>query len=146
MPPSTADASVIRARDEAASIRETLAVAAGRSSDSAFAAERTAGASVELRARRRPEYSRDDGTPTWAAFEAVVGSLEDAEAVAFSSGMAAIAAVFDQLPAGARIVWPDDCYQGVAGMIADGERLGRWTTIRLAVDRHRRLVRRGRDR
>lgn len=80
------------------------------------------------------EYSRDDGTPTWEAFEAVVGSLEDAEAVAFSSGMAAIAAVFDQLPAGARIAWPEDCYQGVAGMIADGERLGRWTATRLAVE------------
>jgi cystathionine gamma-synthase len=77
------------------------------------------------------DYSRDDGTPTWAAFEAAVGALEDAEAVAFASGMAAIAAVLDQLPAGARIVWPDDCYQGVAGMIADGERLGRWTSTRL---------------
>lgn len=79
------------------------------------------------------EYSRDDSTPTWEAFEAVVGLLEDAEAVAFSSGMAAIAAVFDQLPAGARVVWPDDCYQGVAGMITDGELLGRWTSTRLAV-------------
>jgi cystathionine gamma-synthase len=79
-------------------------------------------------------YSRDDGTPTWEAFESVVGSLEDADAVAFSSGMAAIAAVFDQLPAGARIIWPDDCYQGVAGLIADGERLGRWTATRLAVE------------
>jgi cystathionine gamma-synthase len=79
-------------------------------------------------------YSRDGGTPTWAAFEAVVGALEDAEAVAFSSGMAAITAVLDQLPAGSRIVWPDDCYQGVAGMIADGERLGRWVTTRLPVD------------
>jgi len=77
------------------------------------------------------EYARDDGTPTWEAFEAVVGSLEDAQAVAFSSGMAAIAAVLDQLPVGARIVWPEDCYQGVAGMIADGERLGRWTADRL---------------
>ncbi len=79
-------------------------------------------------------YSRDDGTPTWEAFEAVVGSLEDAEAVAFSSGMAAIAAVFDQLPAGARIAWPEDCYQGVAAMIADGEWLKRWTGSRLAVE------------
>jgi cystathionine gamma-synthase len=67
------------------------------------------------------EYSRDDGTPTWVAFEAAVGGLEDAEAVAFSSGMAAIAAVFDLLPVGARVVWPEDCYQGVAGMVADGE-------------------------
>jgi cystathionine gamma-synthase len=80
------------------------------------------------------EYSRDDGTPTWAAFEAAVGALENAEAVAFSSGMAAIAAVLDQLPVGARIVWPEDCYQGLAGMIADGERLGRWSSVRLPVE------------
>jgi cystathionine gamma-synthase len=63
-----------------------------------------------------------------------VGALEDAEAVAFSSGMAAIAAVLDQLPPGARIVWPQDCYQGVAGIIADGERDGRWTAARLPVE------------
>jgi cystathionine gamma-synthase len=79
-------------------------------------------------------YSRDDGTPTWAAFEAAVGSLEHAEAVAFSSGMAAIAAVFDQLAVGGHIVWPEDCYQGVAGLIAEGERAGRWRTTRLPVD------------
>jgi cystathionine gamma-synthase len=78
------------------------------------------------------EYARDDGTPTWEAFEAVAGSLEDAHAVAFSSGMAAIAAVLDQLPVGARLVWPEDCYQGMAAMVADGERLGRWTSIRLS--------------
>ena len=82
------------------------------------------------------EYSRDDGTPTWDAFETVVGGLEDAQAIAFSSGMAAIAAVFDLLAVGAHIVWPDDCYQAVAGIIADGERLGRWTAARLAGRRH----------
>jgi cystathionine gamma-synthase len=79
-------------------------------------------------------YARDDGTPTWTAFEDAVGSLEEAEAVAFSSGMAAIAAVFDQLPTGARILWPEDCYQGVAGLIADGEARGRWVATRLAVE------------
>ncbi|MEX2425066.1 MAG: PLP-dependent transferase [Acidimicrobiia bacterium] len=79
-------------------------------------------------------YSRDDGTPTWASLESAVAALEDAEAVAFSSGMAAIAAVFDLLAVGSHIVWPDDCYQGVAGMIADGERLGRWTSRRLPGD------------
>ena len=47
------------------------------------------------------EYARDDGTPTWEALEAVVGGLESGKAVAFASGMAAIAAVFDQLAAGA---------------------------------------------
>jgi len=113
---------------------ETRAVAAGRpASVGEPLNEPLAPASTFVLGGPR-EYSRDDGTPTWEAFETVVGSLEEAEAVAFSSGMAAIAAVFDQLPVGARIAWPDDCYQGVAGMIADGERLGRWTATRLAVE------------
>lgn len=79
-------------------------------------------------------YSRSDASPTWVAFETAVGALEGAEAISFGSGMAAIAAVLDLLPVGASIVWPDDCYQGLAGMIADGERLGRWASTRLAVD------------
>ncbi|MFM2071929.1 MAG: hypothetical protein RLZZ623_2192 [Actinomycetota bacterium] len=78
------------------------------------------------------EYSRDDGTPTWAAFERIVGALEHGDAVAFASGMAAIAAVIDQVPVGGHIVWPEDCYQGVAGLITAGERAGRWTTTRLS--------------
>lgn len=80
------------------------------------------------------EYSRDDGTPTWEALEAVVGGLESGKAVAFASGMAAIAAVFDQLPVGAVLVLPDDCYQGVAGLAAAGAERGRWSVQRLAVD------------
>lgn len=55
------------------------------------------------------EYSRDDGTPTWEALEELVGGLESGQAVAFASGMAAIAAVFDQLSAGSTVVLPDDC-------------------------------------
>src|SRR5690348_1325708 len=51
-------------------------------------------------------YSRTDATPTWEALEAAVGQVEGGHAVAFSSGMAAIAAVLDLLPAGARIVAP----------------------------------------
>lgn len=78
-------------------------------------------------------YSRDDGTPTWAAFECVAGALEGGDAIAFSSGMAAIAAIIELVPMGGTIVWPDDCYQGVAGLIAAGERMGRWTSTRLDV-------------
>ena len=66
-------------------------------------------------------YSRDDGTPTWEALEEIVGGLELGKAVAFASGMAAIAAVFDQLAAGAVVVLPDDCYHGVASLAADLE-------------------------
>src|SRR5437763_10249558 len=72
------------------------------------------------------EYSRDDGTPTWEALEEVVGGLESGKSVAFSSGMAAIAAVFGQLGTGAVVVVPDDCYQGVAGLVAAGTEKGRW--------------------
>jgi cystathionine gamma-synthase len=80
------------------------------------------------------DYSRDEGTPTWEALEEVVGGLESGKAVAFASGMAAIAAVFDQLPAGAVVALPDDCYQGVAGLVAAGAEKGRWSVQRVALD------------
>lgn len=83
---------------------------------------------------RGREYSRDDGTPTWEALEEVVGGLESGQAVAFASGMAAIAVVFDQLPAGSVVVLPDDCYQGVAGLAAAGAQRGRWSVQRVALD------------
>jgi cystathionine gamma-synthase len=79
-------------------------------------------------------YSRDDGTPTWEALEQVVGLLEGGHTVAFSSGMAGVAAVFDQLRAGSRVVLPDDCYQGVVGLAEAGVKKGLWTLRRLAVD------------
>lgn len=82
---------------------------------------------------RGREYSRDDGTPTWEALEEVVGGLEFGRAVAFASGMAAIAAVFDQLPAGSTVVLPDDCYQGVGGLVSAGAERGRWTVRRVAL-------------
>ena len=83
---------------------------------------------------RGREYSRDDGTPTWEALEKVVGGLESGQAVAFASGMAAIASVFDQLPAGSVVALPDDCYQGVAGLAAAGAQRGRWSVQRVALD------------
>lgn len=79
-------------------------------------------------------YSRDDGTPTWEALEEIVGGLEGGESVAFASGMAGIAAVFDQLRTGSLVVIPDDCYQGVAGIAARGEALGRWTVRRIPAE------------
>ncbi|MDY7102616.1 MAG: PLP-dependent transferase [Actinomycetota bacterium] len=78
-----------------------------------------------------PLYSRNDGLDSWVAFEEVVGGLESGEAVAFSSGMAAASAVFDQLPAGATIAAPADVYGGVATFLADGAaRLG-WEVRRV---------------
>ena len=80
------------------------------------------------------EYSRADGTPTWEALEVIVGGLESGKAVAFASGMATIAAVFDQLVTGTVVALPDDCYQGVAGLAAAGEEKGRWSVQRIPVD------------
>jgi cystathionine gamma-synthase len=79
-------------------------------------------------------YARDDGTPTWEALEEVVGGLESGKAVAFASGMAAVAAVFDQLTAGAVVVLPEDCYQGVAGLAADGAEKQRLSVQRVAIE------------
>ena len=78
-------------------------------------------------------YSRDDATPGWEALEEIVGGLEGGSSVSFASGMAAIAAIFDQLPTGSEVAVPDDCYQGVAGLAKAGESRGRWTVHRVGV-------------
>ncbi len=76
-------------------------------------------------------YSRADGTESWAAFEAAVGRLEGGDAVSFSSGMAAVSAVFAGLQPGSVVIIPDDCYQGVAMVAADGEQRLGWKVLRL---------------
>lgn len=78
-------------------------------------------------------YARGDGTATWEALEDLCGRMECGHAVAFASGMAAVSAVFDQLTAGAHVVLPEGCYQGVTLLADDGARKGFWTTERLAV-------------
>ena len=59
-------------------------------------------------------YSRTDATPTWEALETAVGQVEGGHAVAFSSGMAAVAAVLDLVPADGRIVAPSTATSGSA--------------------------------
>jgi cystathionine gamma-lyase len=52
--------------------------------------------------------------PTWSALEEVLGVLEDAEALAFPSGMAAITSVMaSQLRPGDRVLLPSDGYYTV---------------------------------
>ena len=76
-------------------------------------------------------YARSDGTPTWRAIEEIVGGLESGHAISFSSGMAAVAAVFSLLPAGAHVALPSDCYHGVARLADRGADLGRWEVTRI---------------
>ncbi len=76
-------------------------------------------------------YSRGDGTTTSEALEELIGGLEGGAALAFSSGMAAVAAVLHRLPVGAVLAVPEDPYHGVAGLCVEGEEQGRWTVLRL---------------
>jgi cystathionine gamma-synthase len=88
-------------------------------------------------------YSRNEGTEGWESFEAMLGGLEGGDAVAFSSGMAACAAVLGRLPIGAHLVMGDDCYQGVAGIADAGESSLRWRVERLPATDPRWLERAG---
>ena len=69
-------------------------------------------------------YSRE-GNASWTAFEQALGALEGGEAIAFASGMAAVSAVLEQLPAGTVVVAPADAYTGTRGYLEDAQRLGR---------------------
>ncbi len=53
------------------------------------------------------------GNPTQSQLEAALSAIDSGEgALAFASGMAAGAALFQSLPAGSHVVLPDDCYYG----------------------------------
>src|SRR5437016_13878974 len=81
----------------------------------------------------RRAYSRDDGTPGWEALEEIIGGLEGGASVSFASGMAGIAAIFDQLPTVSVAALPADCYQGVAGLATAGQICVRCTLHPVAV-------------
>ena len=59
------------------------------------------------------EYQRE-GNPTNDRLREALAALEGGEeALTFASGMAAMATLLDCLPAGARVLFPDDCYTGL---------------------------------
>lgn len=107
---------------------ETVAVHGGRVIDRSTGAvtppihlsttfERSADGGYE----RGFEYSRDDN-PNRHSLETCLTLLEGgAGAVAFGSGMAAITAVLEALPAGRRrrVVLPDDMYFGIRALLAE---------------------------
>lgn len=78
-------------------------------------------------------YVRGEGTRSWEALEEIIGGLEGGRSLVFSSGMAAVAAVFQQLSVGSLVVIPDDCYQGVGSLARVGADQGRWRVRRLAI-------------
>jgi cystathionine gamma-synthase len=72
-------------------------------------------------------YSRDQPTATRAALEAALGELEGGTALAFASGMAAIAAVVEGQPTGTVAVVPAAAYSGAVSIFARAQELGRMT-------------------
>ena len=59
------------------------------------------------------EYQRE-GNPTQDRLETALAALEGGvAALAFASGMAAMAGLLESLPQGARVLIPDDCYTGL---------------------------------
>ena len=64
-------------------------------------------------------YQRNDH-PTQQRLETALAALEGGErALAFASGMAAVAAVLDTLQRGQTVVVPEDCYVGTRGYVTE---------------------------
>ena len=82
---------------------------------------------------RGDRYARNEGTPAWEAFEEVVGALEGGIAVAFASGMGAVAVVLEELPPGARIVVPHDGYTGTRALLGAREAAGKAEVSRVDI-------------
>ena len=105
--------------------RETVAIAAGRP-------ERVPGGPFNepitlasaLHADGATGYARD-GLRSWAALEAAVGALDGGHGVAFSSGLAACAAILAQVPVGGTVVAARTMYMGVRQMLEEAESGGR---------------------
>jgi cystathionine gamma-synthase len=70
------------------------------------------------------EYGRY-GNPTWTAFEEALGALEGGRCLAFASGLAAAATIFDLVGQGQKVVIPRHAYLGTVGQLADLEARGR---------------------
>ncbi|MDQ1584858.1 MAG: cystathionine gamma-synthase [Actinomycetota bacterium] len=79
------------------------------------------------------QYARHDQTPTVAAFEEVLGALEGGTALAFASGVAAMAAIIEGRPSGAVAVVPSEAYSGTVGIFRGQEALGRMTVRRVDI-------------
>jgi cystathionine gamma-synthase len=65
------------------------------------------------------------GNESWSALEAAIGELEGGATLSFSSGMAAVSAVFSMLPIGAPVVASNQGYSGVMGLLNQFHASGR---------------------
>jgi cystathionine gamma-synthase len=106
--------------------RESLVVSAGRPEEPG--APLNAPVVLAAPLRHTPEdnpYSRAATTETRAALETTLGALDDGRALAYASGMAAIAAIAEGRPAGSVAVVPQAAYSGAVSIFAHQRELGR---------------------
>ena len=65
------------------------------------------------------------GNETWSALEAAIGALESGPTLIFSSGLAAIGAVFSLLPVGSVVIASNQGYSGTMALLGTLEEAGR---------------------
>ena len=65
------------------------------------------------------------GNESWSALETAISELEGGQTLSFSSGMAAISAVFSILPIGAPVVASNHGYSGTMGLLNQHHASGR---------------------
>jgi len=106
----------------------TLAAHAGLSPDPATGAVVPPLVSSSIFVHGNPggyEYGRE-GNPLWERLESALTALEEGSgAVAFASGMAAIAAVLELVPVGAVVVGPHNGYSGTRRLLTHMHRIER---------------------
>ena len=114
---------------------ETSAIQAGRDSDARIGAVMPPIHLTTTFVRGNEEefvYSRTDN-PNRRALETCLAELEGcASAIAFASGMAAVAGVFQALGHGDHVILPDDTYFGVRELVT--QQLARWGLEHTLVD------------
>jgi cystathionine gamma-synthase len=65
------------------------------------------------------------GNETWSALEVAISALEGGTTLTYSSGMAAITAVFSTLPIGAKVIASNQGYSGTMTLLGGYHRSGR---------------------
>lgn len=115
--------------------RSTVAVAAGRPAHRPGA---PVNQGIEMTSTYvlggEQEYLRGQGSASWRAFEDTLGELEGGRAVAFGSGMAAIAAVLEGLPVGSTVIAGQALYSGTSALLDEQLALGRISVRRAELD------------
>ena len=107
-----------RDRLEAALAPATLAVIAGRPDGAGEPLNQPPVFASAFESDAGRGYARRSN-PTWEAFERGLGALEGGPALAFATGMAAVATVIESIPPAARVLCADSAYVEVRELLAE---------------------------